>query len=215
MVLKRKKGFTVIELVICFALISIVVVGMLSIALSYRRSASESATILKLEEYKVNVTRKIQNDIMDLGVNYVKYCDTAVTDCIEFVFNDGNTKKLEVSSLNPTDRYIKYGGEKFAIEDDLEGIENPTLKDVSTLLPLSGITLSVSFQNNSSLYKVDIPITHTTIEGEYGIHLVTFGTGSNPGVYTSVVTFDPNEGSVTETEREVTYGYQGKGEEEG
>ena len=57
----KKKGFTVVELVICFALISVVVVGMLSIALSYRKNASESKTRLELEEYKVNITRKIQN----------------------------------------------------------------------------------------------------------------------------------------------------------
>lgn len=202
----KKKGFTVVELVICFALISVVVVGMLSIALSYRKNASESKTRLELEEYKVNVTRKIQNDIINLGVDYVKYCDTAVTDCVEIVFTDGTSKKIEVSSLEPGNRYIKYGGEKFKIEDDLEGIENPTLKDVSTLLPLSGINVSVSFQNNSSTYKIDIPITHVAIEGEYGIHIVTNGTGSNPGLYISEVTFDPNGGSVSPTKKQVTYG---------
>ena len=202
----KKKGFTVVELVICFALISVVVVGMLSIALSYRKNASESKTRLELEEYKVNVTRKIQNDIINLGVDYVKYCDTAVTDCVEIVFTDGTSKKIEVSSLEPGNRYIKYGGEKFKIEDDLEGIENPTLKDVSTLLPLSGINVSVAFQNNSSTYKIDIPITHTAIEGEYGIHIVTNGTGSNPGLYVSEVTFDANGGIVSPQKKQVTYG---------
>ena len=202
----KKKGFTVVELVICFALISVVVVGMLSIALSYRKNASESKIRLELEEYKVNVTRKIQNDIINLGVDYVKYCDTAVTDCVEIVFTDGTSKKIEVSSLEPGNRYIKYGGEKFKIEDDLEGIENPTLKDVSTLLPLSGINVSVAFQNNSSTYKIDIPITHVAIDGEYGIHIVTNGTGSNPGLYVSEVTFDPNGGSVSPTKKQVTYG---------
>ena len=202
----KKKGFTVVELVICFVLISVVVVGMLTIALSYRKNASESKIRLELEEYKVNVTRKIQNDIINLGVDYVKYCDTAVTDCVEIVFTDGTSKKIEVSSLEPGNRYIKYGGEKFKIEDDLEGIENPTLKDVSTLLPLSGINVSVSFQNNSSTYKIDIPITHVAIEGEYGIHIVTNGTGSNPGLYIREVTFDPNVGSVSPTKKQVTYG---------
>ena len=205
----KKKGFTVVELVICFVLISVVVVGMLTIALSYRKNASESKIRLELEEYKVNVTRKIQNDIINLGVDYVKYCDTAVTDCVEIVFTDGTSKKIEVSSLEPGNRYIKYGGEKFKIEDDLEGIENPTLKDVSTLLPLSGINVSVSFQNNSSTYKIDIPITHVAIEGEYGIHIVTNGTGSNPGVHISEVTFDPNGGALPEnlpTKKQVTYG---------
>jgi len=208
--MNKKNGFTVVELVVCFALVSIVVVGMLNIALGYRKNASESQIRLSLEEYKVNITRKIQNDIMNLGVDTIGYCGTNYH-CIEFTFNDTSKKKLEISSLDPLNRYIRYGGEKYPVEENFEGIENPTLKDTSILLPIAGITLSPVYQeNNQNLYKIDIPITHTTIEGDFGIHIVTFATGENPGVYISTATFNPNGGNILSpdtTEKLVTYGY--------
>lgn len=196
--MKREKGFTVSELVICFILISIIVMGMFAVAINYKNSALLANNKLELERYKANLTDKIQSDIIDLGVKYINYCDSVDMNCVNIVFNDSSSKKLELSSSTDVlDRYIKYGGEKFSIEENFKGNDNPTLKDVSIILPNAGISLSIYLQNNSSLYSIDIPISHTALEGDYGLHIVALGEGTDPGVYKSTVTFDANGGTIS------------------
>lgn len=191
--MEDKKGFTVVELVICFVFLSIVVVSMLSIALGYRKNVNESEIRVAMEEYKINLTRKIQNDIINLGVDSIKYCDASITDCIELFFNDGTSKKIEVSSSDPTNSYIKYGGERFVIGDASTVLSSETSKVIS---------LTETFQNNSSLYKIDIPIANTMLDGEYGIHIVALRTKIN-----NTVTFDANSGNdPTPQSKMITYG---------
>lgn len=202
----NKKGFTVIELVVCFVLVSIIVVGMLTIALNYRKDAKISEIELELKSYKINLTEKIQEDVLEYGVDYVKYCSDNSQNCVEIGFNNSTTKTIEISSDDPVNRYIKYDGEKFMIEEDLDDIDNPTLNDVSIILPLNVISLSTNSTFNNTIYSIDIPISHTLVEGDYGIHLVVFASGINEGMYNSKVLFDANGGSVDTSYKYVSYG---------
>lgn len=174
--MKNRKGFTVIELVVSFVLISIIVVGMLTIALRYRNDAQLSTQKLEVERYKDTLTKEIQEDILEYGVSDINYCTaggSSIQTCLIFTFQDGTTKNLQLVNTNVLDRYIRYGGHKFPIEEYFP-IEPVGLEDASIRLP-SKIHFLREKVGENSVFKIDIPIDHVDLEGDYGIHIVALG----------------------------------------
>lgn len=172
--MKREKGFTVIELVVSFVLISIIVVGMLTIALRYRNDAQLSVQKLELERYKNVLTTTVQEDILEYGVVDIQYCQNngvAVSNCLNLTFKDNTQKQLELVNTNVLNRYIRYGGQRFPIEEQF-AIEPTGLEDATIVLPKDGITLFRKSVGSSLIFKIDIPIYHVDLEGDYGIHVV-------------------------------------------
>jgi len=168
--MSNKKGFTVIELVVSFTLISIIVVGMLTIALRYRNDAQLSTQKLEIERYKDTITKEIQEDILDFGIQSIDPCGGSSTTCLTFLFMDGTSKNLVLANTNVLDRYIQYGGHKFPVEENFP-IAPTGLGDATVSLP-NRILFDKSVVGTTSLFKIDIPITHADIEGDYGVHIV-------------------------------------------
>lgn len=169
------KGFSVVELVVSFALISIIVIGMLSIALSYRGQAQLSTQKLEMQKYRMTLTREIQKDILDYGVMDMNYCqDEGVSNrnCLIITFKNEDSKKLELFNTDVTNRYIRYGGHKFSI-DEYFPIPPTSLEDASIILPRDGIAFKKEdIGENNAVYEIDIPIYHVDLEDNFGIHIV-------------------------------------------
>jgi len=169
--MKRERGFTVVELVVSFVLISIIVIGMLMIALRYRNNAQISTEKLEMERYRDTLTKAIQEDIVEYGVDSIDYCEVGNRNCVVISFDDGTTKRLEISNVNVLDRYIRYDGRKFLIEEYFP-IKPTSLGDASITLPYSGIELLREEFTGNTIYQINIPIFHVDLEGDFGIHIV-------------------------------------------
>ena len=105
----NNKGMSIIEIVLTFAIIMVIVVGMLSIIMNYRNKVSISMERLKLSTFKNTITKDIQDDILRLGISSIDkegYCRSVsgLRQCINIVFKDGTEKALGISQINVNDK---------------------------------------------------------------------------------------------------------------
>ena len=126
----NNKGVSIIEIVLTFALIMVMTMGMLSIVFNYREKASISMEKLDLDTFKNTLTKEIQDDILTLGVKEINTSGECLTNaelnsCINIVFLDGNSKAFGTSKVNNNDvdsienKFLYYDGLKYKIVDKL------------------------------------------------------------------------------------------------
>ena len=104
----NNKGVSIIEIVLTFALIMVMTMGMLSIVFNYREKASISMEKLDLDTFKNTLTKEIQDDILTLGVKEINTSGECLTNaelnsCINIVFLDGTSKAFGTSKVNNND----------------------------------------------------------------------------------------------------------------
>ena len=75
----NNKGVSIIEIVLTFALIMVMTMGMLSIVFNYREKASISMEKLDLDTFKNTLTKEIQDDILTLGVKEINTSGECLT----------------------------------------------------------------------------------------------------------------------------------------
>lgn len=153
----NEKGLSIIELIVTFALIMIIVSGLLTIIMNYRGRMQTELKRLDLVSYKNNLTKDIQQDIMDKGLQEINgggECESWDGQCINIVFKDGVQKILATSKTIPKEedyvglskdelkdfledyrellenKFIKYGDIKYKITDKLPS-KFPNLVDSS------------------------------------------------------------------------------------
>ena len=66
----NNKGFTVIELVLSFAFVSVLSVSLFAVVINYREKQQESSIETKLLSYKSKLIVDVQNDIQKLQVPF-------------------------------------------------------------------------------------------------------------------------------------------------
>lgn len=171
----NNKGFTMVELVLGFGLLAILVMGMLSVALNYRYSVKISNRRLELTQYKNTITREIQDDILEKGIRDINYCSEDNLTCVTFTFRDSTTKNLSFSNSNSAinDRHIKYGDQKFLVEEYLD--ELLSISDATIHLPSerTGIILRRINVDDSIVFRVYLEISTDDIDEDFGISIVT------------------------------------------
>lgn len=177
----NNKGFTVIEVVLCFALILIIVTGMLSIAMAYRNRLEVETIRSDMEEYKINLTMDIKNDLDKRKLLEITDCETISNKCAKISFKDGTSKELLVSNSYPRNKYIKYGTMKYSIIDELPTKEQ--LQDIgepeTNAVNYQSIFLMESIDkilttipaDSKTIYHIEIPIRNIELEEDYGINI--------------------------------------------
>lgn len=171
------KGFTIVELVLSFALISVIVIGMLTIIINYRSMIKLSNRKIELIQYKSTLTKTIQDDITNLGVRSIHYCKDAsgndINTCVVLTFKDESIKNLSYANFDVKNRYIQYGNQKFPIQesgqDDFESLSDATVHLPSERI---GITLSSVKVLEDTVFKVRIPIIADDIDEDFGLFIV-------------------------------------------
>lgn len=186
----NNKGMSIIEIVLTFALIMVMVIGMLTIIMSYRDKASLSIKKLEMDTFKNTLTKDIQDDILKLGIEEVNMdgeCATitGLSRCVNIVFKDGSQKVFGTSLINVNDRdsienkFLYYDGEKYKLHDILpEKIPNGrtildfqsiTIEDNNILSTDSAILTDGTVVN---IYSIDVYVSHVDFEEDFGIHIV-------------------------------------------
>lgn len=189
----NNKGVSIIEIVLTFALIMVMTMGMLSIVFNYREKASISMEKLDLDTFKNTLTKEIQDDILTLGVKEINTSgeclkNPELNSCINIVFSDpdGTSKAFGTSKVDNNDvdsienKFLYYDGLKYKIVDKLpnkiptgeKAVDFQTIK-IQDQNILS--TDSMVLENGTvvTFYSIDVYISHIDFDEDFGIHITT------------------------------------------
>ena len=172
--MNNNKGFTLVELVLSFALIMIVIMGMLTIIMNYKLKANLQQTRSSMLTYKDTLTKDIQDDIHDLGVSSIAACTTNPDTCIDINFVNSTTKKLYTNKTDLRNKYIIYGDIIYKIEDDIpQKVDNTTLATYQNieLLPTATPILNTYVGSSKTIYTISIPIINKDLDKDFGIYI--------------------------------------------
>jgi len=169
----NNKGLTVVELLASFVLISIIVVGMLSVVFNYRAKATLSVQETKLMNYQVSITKDIMNDVVTKGVSLVSSCGDR---CVSITFSDDTTSKIEVPMFDSYElvknKYIKYNGRMYDINENIPNVDD--YKNYQNIVFGDKIDLTTKTLGDAVIYSIDYSVTHVDLNDDYGLHFNFF-----------------------------------------
>lgn len=188
----NNKGISIIEIVLTFALIMAMVIGMLTIVFNYREKASVSLEKLEMDTFKNTLTKEIQDDILTKGLKEINeggecVTNTELNSCVNLVFLDDTQKAFGVSKVDSSSResvenkFLYYDGLKYRLEDPIpttipEGREVGDFQSIKIQDENILSTDSIFLENGTlvSFYAIDVYITHIDFDDDFGIHIVAY-----------------------------------------
>ncbi len=179
----NNKGFTVIELVMSFAFVSLLTAILFAAVVNYKEKEQNVSVETELLSFKSKLTIEIQNDIQRKLLNYIEYCEDESGNisnrCVILNFMDGTAKTLEIKTEKKTETvadsvftyeqpYITYGGIRYVPPDASKIFINNDYM-------LQYTTLDDDLENNMALYRIKLSLNHTEIEDDINISIVALG----------------------------------------
>ena len=186
----NNKGMSIIEIVLTFALIMAMVIGMFTIIMNYRDKASLSLKKLEMDTFKNTLTKDIQDDILNLGIKEINTdgeCSSiqGLSQCINIVYRDDSEKVFGTSKVDANNKdsvenkFIYYDGEKYKLRDSLPDkipsgrnildFQSITVEDNNILTTDSTI---LSNGEEVDIYSIDVYVSHVDFDQDFGIHIV-------------------------------------------
>ena len=136
-----KKGFTLIELIVSFTLITVVSISLFKTVLSVQQKQSQNIAINKFKAFQLLLNNEIENDFLKEEIESVNECGI---NCYDIQFKEIGIKRL---SIDKVDNVITYGSFKEKLPDNYKLIDDITITKYESTT--SGI--------NSYIF-LDIPI---------------------------------------------------------
>lgn len=147
----KNKGFTVIEVIVSFALVALISTFLFQVVLSLK-------TIFLMGDIKTtmlikqgNMTEKIYNDLDNHKLVNVTDCDNNEEMCKKLIFEDKN----RILKLDTTNRLLTY--ENYTIKLD-DGITYDSIFSV--------------ISNNGNILHISLPLHHKLMDGDFGLDIV-------------------------------------------
>lgn len=195
----NNKGMTLIELLICFVIVSVIVVALFNTIMNYKTKEQTEDVKKTVIAYKNVITKIIQTDIIKHDLASYELVEEPTTTSgenakeewkIKLTFNetfeDGSTEKdLTIVRGNKTN-YIKYPDvvkdgsiwHKQEIQYDLESTD--VVNDVDVIstdntnkTKYNDIRFAyVSLKQYGNIFYLDIPIYHSELGTNYHINIV-------------------------------------------
>lgn len=148
----NEKGFSLVEIMATFILISVVLVMLTELLLSLKDIYKEGDFKTTLLINQANIERKINKDLFASSSLSFSSCGT---NCLKITTPYGE-KQLSVQNDE-----IYYDGKKM---DSINGNKAGNLTYTTINKTIGGKT--------ANIYTINIPVTNKLVEGDYGIHLV-------------------------------------------
>jgi hypothetical protein len=105
--MKNNKGFTLVEMLVSFTLSMILVIILFQLIINLKDIYISSGMKTELLNKQYLMTNKIYTDLNAKKAIKIENCANPVV-CIEFTFQDGSTKRLELDEANKTLAYDNY-----------------------------------------------------------------------------------------------------------
>lgn len=160
--MRKKNGFTSIELLVSFIIVSAIVIGLFDVVLNYRNKQQISAYETSIQSYINEMTKLMEDDLIKRKLTAVTVSGRQAVLTFQTP-KDGST----VSNLiiNQTDRYIQYGEAgkemKYPIPNimDLE-ITNYKLEKSNNFFVIEVVFLHPNFSKQKRI-RIATPINYT------------------------------------------------------
>lgn len=152
----NKKGMTSVELLICFVVISTIVIGIYNIILEYRNKEQIEEITNEIISYSNNIQRIIQTDLIKKNNYEIATIDEkSITLNFYTQENESKPKKLTIDTTNNA---IIYDEIKYKIPN----IKNLNLSNDSKI------------EKNNEYLKITIILTHPNIpNGKYSFLIIS------------------------------------------
>ena len=156
--MNNNKGFTVVETIVSFVLTSIIVLFLFELIILLKELYVSSGIKSQLLTKQTIMSEKINSDLNNKKIMIATRCGLS---CIDFIFDDSSTRRLEIDRKNNTFLYGDYKTELIA------GSQFGNVK-VST-----NSVVGVAEGKNNSIVTITIPIIHSLFEKkEFGINVI-------------------------------------------
>ena len=163
----NNKGFTIAELLVSFSLITIILASLISSTIYFRDRLKQEEVISQLKDFKNNVTKVLQDDIIRGEIVSVNRC-IGTANCLNLVDTNGSSRVLKIEEPNTaTDKgvYLSYRGIKYFLPDsDLGGASNRVCDFIG------GFELIDS--GTYPLYKIKTSFKHKDFDLQYDLLIV-------------------------------------------
>ena len=156
----NKKGFTIVEVIVSFSLISILLASMISTMMYYRDKVKDEEVKTQLWDFKNTITKTVYDDIINSSIVRVETCIGA-QDCVNLIDINEQNHVLKIVEVDNDDKrrvYLSYDGIKYMLPDSDLGTGNDRICDF-----VGGLELS---SYNNKLYKIKLAFRHK----DMGIH---------------------------------------------
>ncbi len=116
----NRKGFTTVEVLVCFVVVSIVMMSLFSTISSFNEKKLQESYRARVYEFKNSLTNVIQEDIIKRGLTYAKITDNKEAPgssigkkyTVDLTFKDGVQKRLVVFQRFTKTAYRIEGSEQ-------------------------------------------------------------------------------------------------------
>ena len=176
----NNKGITIVEVLVCFILVSVIAMSLFSTISAYNQMRMLEEYKYKIYSYKNVLTKEIQDDFIKRGLASAVYKRTAtsegrVTHVVDFVLKDGEKRQLVVIREPNNDYYmIMYGTDEnnlveYPIPDlGKSEINGKTVSD----LTINNVLISVTTKDDSSVLSIYIGFYHPELSTRYAINII-------------------------------------------
>lgn len=179
----NNKGFTTIEVILCFVLVVIITTSLYTTITSFNEKRITEEYKSKIYTYKNLLTKEIQDDILKKGLIAAEAKTTnedKQTLEVLFSFKDGSEKTLLVEMLQAQSSYhpfgsttendyymIKYGSIEYPLPELGEYVNEDnglTIKDLSIS--------SATCQTDNNILRLHINLYHPDLGYRYSINII-------------------------------------------
>ncbi len=148
-------AFSIMELIICFSIISIITLGMFKVITSLNSGNNNLSIIRQHEDFKNNLLIKIQNDLILKGYQESKDCSLNNIICRNIIFANKETTTIKIDLNN---YIIYYDNIKYLID--------------KTSLILDKDNTKITEENNIFLINIPLSYKNKKIKDDLNINIV-------------------------------------------
>lgn len=153
--MKNNKGFTLVEMLVSFTLSMILIIILFQLIINLKDIYMLSGIKTELLNKQYLMTNKIYSDLNEKKVIKIENCNNPLV-CVEFTFQDGTIKKLEVDDTNKT---LSYDGYIIKLDNN-------------SYFETMDINTTYS-QSNKKIFNANIPIYNDLYKNtNFGINIV-------------------------------------------
>lgn len=153
----QKNGFSTIELLVCFIIISFVSIAMFKTVTDMIDKIDNYEQLSKITIIKGTMSNKIEADLIQKKLYGVNACGC---NCYDFLFQDLSTTRL---FINVTGKSIVYGNTKEILPSNYTITENMSLTETFIATPASMY---------NTILKIYIPIRNNVSNSTFDMNIV-------------------------------------------
>ena len=166
----NNKGFTVVEIIITFAIVMSISVGLLGIVDNYRTRQQKELYLKELNSYKNEILRIVYNDIYSLGIESITGIDVE-TKCdyynqdIKIKFNQG----ISIKFKDETEKLFCVGDSGIKYGDNLYN-QPKKVKFTNDIIYLDSGNIE-----NKKILSIRVKMTHPELKEPVELNIVGIG----------------------------------------